>query len=59
MTTAHKPTWHAAKGGKEAERKYSSKDLPSHLNLKARDGDQIHSHDPAKVDIYKRGKLVL
>ena len=57
MTTAHKPTWHSAKGGYEPERKYSSKDLPAHLKLKERIDTQKVEHDPKKIDIYKRELL--
>ena len=44
MTTAHRPTWHTAKGGTEQggnvlinpSRGYSAKDLPAHKTLKER-----------------------
>ena len=44
MTTAHRPTWHTAKGGTEQggnvlinpSRAYSSKDMPAHTSLKER-----------------------
>lgn len=44
MTTAHRPTWQAAKGGEEQGgsrifapiRQYSAKDAPSHTTLKTR-----------------------
>ena len=44
MTTAHRPTWHTAKGGTEQggnvlinpSRAYSSKDMPAHTALKER-----------------------
>ena len=44
MTTAHRPTWHTAKGGSEQggnvlinpSRAYSSKDMPAHTRLKER-----------------------
>ena len=44
MTTAHRPTWNAAKGGNAQSgnimiaptRTYSAKDLPAHKLLKSR-----------------------
>ena len=44
MTTAHRPTWNAARGGSEQggnllvnpSRAYSAKDLPGHTTLKYR-----------------------
>ena len=62
MTTAHKPTWHAAKGGSNQggnvlvtpTRQYSSKDMPAHLNLKTREQEQSIAPEAAKPEAYKR-----
>ena len=48
MTTAHRPTWHTARGGTEQggnvlinpSRAYSSKDMPAHTKLKERASGQ-------------------
>lgn len=56
MTTAHRPTWHTAKGGTEQggnvlinpSRGYSAKDLPAHKTLKER-------HDIQHDDKRQRG----
>lgn len=58
MTTAHRPTWHAAKGGSEQggnvlvnpSRAYSSKDMPAHTSLKERAPGQGNLQEQSKVD---------
>lgn len=58
MTTAHRPTWHTAKGGSEQggnvlinpSRAYSSKDMPAHTTLKERSTGQGNLHEQQKID---------
>ena len=53
MTTAHRQTWHTAKGGTEQggnvlvnpSRAYSSKDMPAHTSLKERMSGQGDLHE--------------
>lgn len=66
MTTAHRPTWHTAKGGTEQggnvlvnpSRAYSSKDMPAHTKLKMRadgQGTQAEqSHLNFRDDLLRR-----
>ena len=61
MTTAARPTWDTAKGGRgkgegdlsALSKQYSSRDLPSHTKLKHRYGDRCFIsrfvHDTRKV----------
>ncbi|CAI2376794.1 unnamed protein product [Moneuplotes crassus] len=65
MTTAHKPTWHSAKGGSNQggnvmitpTRQYSAKDLPGHLELKTRAKEQGIDHDLNDIDQFKKELL--
>lgn len=58
MTTAHRPTWHTAKGGSEQggnvlinpSRAYSSKDMPAHTSLKERSTGQGNQHEQHQID---------
>lgn len=60
MTTAHRPTWHAALGessdygnwssGGKVSSQFSAKDLPSHTSLKYRQGHQLPTRQ-SKVDV--------
>ena len=58
MTTAHRPTWHTAKGGTEQggnvlvnpSRAYSSKDMPSHTSLKERMSGQGDLHEQSQIN---------
>jgi protein CWC15 len=61
MTTAHRPTYNPTRGGNEQggnklyipSKMYSSKDLPSNLNLKTRRGGQGTSRDLKGRDFKK------
>ena len=58
MTTAHRPTWHTAKGGSEQggnvlvnpSRAYSSKDMPAHTSLKERASGQGNLDEQSRID---------
>ena len=58
MTTAHRPTWHTAKGGTEQggnvlinpSRAYSSKDMPAHTALKERTTGQGNQFEQSQID---------
>jgi hypothetical protein len=58
MTTAHRPTWHTAKGGTEQggnvlinpSRAYSSKDMPVHTSMKERSRGQGDIFEQNKLD---------
>lgn len=58
MTTAHRPTWHTAKGGTEQggnvlinpSRAYSSKDMPAHTALKERSTGQGNQFEQNQID---------
>ena len=58
MTTAHRPTWHTAKGGTEQggnvlinpSRAYSSKDMPAHTSLKERVAGQGDLAEQNRID---------
>ena len=58
MTTAHRPTWHTAKGGTEQggnvlinpSRAYSSKDMPAHTSLKERTREQGDLSEQNKIN---------
>ena len=58
MTTAHRPTWHTAKGGTEQggnvlinpSRAYSSKDMPAHTTLKVRTTGQGNVLEQGQID---------
>ena len=58
MTTAHRPTWHTARGGTEQggnvlinpSRAYSSKDMPAHTTLKERAPGQGNVLEQGKID---------
>ena len=64
MTTAHRPTWHTAKGGTEQggnvlinpSRAYSSKDMPAHTTLKVRATGQGNIQEQTAQD-FKRDLL--
>lgn len=64
MTTAHRPTWHTAKGGTEQggnmlvnpSRAYSSKDMPAHTRLKERADGQGNKTEQGRLDF--RGELL-
>lgn len=57
MTTAHRPTWHTARGGTEQggnvlinpTRAYSSKDMPGHTTLKSR--------EPGQGNVLEQGQI--
>ena len=59
MTTAHRPTWHTAKGGTEQggnvlinpSRAYSSKDMPAHTSLKERTRGHGDLTEQGQIDI--------
>lgn len=59
MTTAHRPTWQAAKGGEEQGgsrifapiRQYSAKDAPSHTTLKSRQIGQGTTEELGERDL--------
>ena len=61
MTTAHRPTWHTAKGGTEQggnvlinpSRAYSSKDMPAHTSLKERSSGQGNLKEQGAIDFRK------
>ena len=61
MTTAHRPTWHTAKGGTEQggnvlinpSRAYSSKDMPAHTSLKERSSGQGNLKEQSAIDFRK------
>lgn len=58
MTTAHRPTWHTARGGTEQggnvlvnpSRAYSSKDMPAHTHMKHRAPGQGNQHEQGQID---------
>ena len=58
MTTAHRPTWHTARGGTEQggnvlinpSRAYSAKDQPSHNTLKTRENGQGNVFEQDQID---------
>ena len=58
MTTAHRPTWHTAKGGTEQggnvlvnpSRAYSSKDMPAHTSMKERSSGQGNLIEQNRLD---------
>ena len=58
MTSAHRPTWKAAVGGSEQggsvlyipTRQYSSRDMPSHLNMKTREPGQGTTEEAKQID---------
>jgi protein CWC15 len=58
MTTAHRPTWHPVKGGRDQggnrvmvlSKQYSSKDLPGHTTLKYRKIGQGAAEEVSQID---------
>ena len=62
MTTAHRPTWHPAKGGSEQggnrcflpTKQYSAKDAPSHTKIKYRQEGQGTQDEVGNTDFKKK-----
>ena len=68
MTTAHRPTWQAAKGGEEQGgsrifapmRQFSAKDAPSHTTLKDRYSyfrEEAESLETKQLHLPDQGRL--
>ena len=63
MTTAHRPTWNAARGSEQGgnslvvpKRNYSALDMPAHLTLKQRHDGQGSTDEQKQVDF--RAELI-